>query len=219
MISLITHELRSPAGVVAGYLRLLIRDGAGHLTERDRAMIEEADRSCARLLRVVRELDDLASLEERETFLSPSPEPIFLLCEKVVSAITPDGDATVTFSCAEDDRSTVVQGNRGRLKRAFAALIACTRREYGNGPVEAHGFVSGDLGTPHAVIALARPGIAGRHKEIVLHRHVAFDRWRGGAGMSWLIACRIVEGHGGQIWSMAADDRPACAFSIPVATA
>ena len=219
LIALIAHELRSPSAVVAGYLRLLIKDGAEHLPERERLMIEEAHRSCGRLLRVVRELGDLASLEGRETVLSPSPVPIFALCDEVVGTIAPDGDATVSFSCADDDRPTVVQGNSSWLKRAVGALVSGTHRECGGGPLEAYGFVSRDDGAPHAIVALGRPGIGSRRADIVLNREVSFDRWRGGTGMSVPIACRIVEAHGGQIWSLAAASRTACAFSLPVAIA
>src|SRR5579862_366663 len=53
LISLIAHELRSPAAVVSGYLRLLLRHSAQNPSEPEPAMpseqrmIEEANRSCA----------------------------------------------------------------------------------------------------------------------------------------------------------------------------
>ena len=48
VMSLAVHELRTPVTVVSGYLRMLLRDQAGPLTDKQRKMVEEADRSCTR---------------------------------------------------------------------------------------------------------------------------------------------------------------------------
>ena len=41
VMSLAVHELRTPVTVVGGYLRMLLREQAGPLTERQRKMLEE----------------------------------------------------------------------------------------------------------------------------------------------------------------------------------
>ena len=48
-MSLAVHELRTPVTVVAGYLRMLIREQGGPLNEKQKKMLEEAERSCARI--------------------------------------------------------------------------------------------------------------------------------------------------------------------------
>lgn len=216
LLGLLSHELRSPAAVVAGYLRLLLGPTTVPLPARERTMIEEANRSCARLLRVVQDLGDLASLEGPEALPPLSPVHVFSLCDEVVSATNLEGEAQVAFSYADVDRPTVVQGHGGRLKQAFRALVAATLREGGTGSLEGCGFVTHDPGAAHAVVALGREGMAGRRADI-LRRDVFFDRWRGGTGMSLPIACRIIEAHGGQIWSLDKASGTACAFSLPVA--
>ena len=50
LLSLAVHEFRTPRQVVGGYLRMLQRDGGGPLTDRQRHMIDEAEKSCARLV-------------------------------------------------------------------------------------------------------------------------------------------------------------------------
>src|SRR5262245_20581185 len=49
LISLAVHEFRTPASVVGGYLRMLQRDPENPLTDRQRKMVEEAEKSCTRL--------------------------------------------------------------------------------------------------------------------------------------------------------------------------
>jgi signal transduction histidine kinase len=214
LLSLIAHELRSPAAVVAGYLRLLLKNGAQGLPEPERKMIEEASRSCACLLDIVRELDDLADLEESGPSRSHAQVHIFSLCDEVVRGAVRTGRA-VTFSCADIDRPALVEGDADRLKRALNGLVAAVQRERGARPLEAWGFVNLDNGARCAVMALGDAGIAFRRDGILASRGTSFDRWRGGTGMSLPIACRIVEAHGGCVWSLP-DSPGACAVSLPL---
>jgi signal transduction histidine kinase len=223
LISLIAHELRSPAAVVSGYLRLLARLGARNnppdpepTMPSEQRMIEEANRSCARLLHVVRELDDLAALEERDAFLSSEPVPIFQLFDEVVRAASLEG-GTVMFSCADIDRRAVVDGDADRLKRALASFMTAMLRERG-GHLDAQGFVTRDHGflPPRAVLALGGPGLA---NSILASQETSFDRWRGGTGMSLPIACRIIELHGGSVWSLPEEPHATCALSLPLSYA
>src|ERR1700724_2643323 len=62
LLSLAVHELRTPAGVVGGYLRMLQRDAAP-LSELQRKMVHEAERSCQRLVAIIAELSDIQKLD------------------------------------------------------------------------------------------------------------------------------------------------------------
>jgi signal transduction histidine kinase len=231
LISLIAHELRSPAAVVSGYLRLLLRHNAdnprqgednprlGEPQMPEQRMIEEANRSCARLLQVLRELDDLSALEESDSFRSSGPVPIFQLFDEIVRAAALEGGAAM-FSCSDIDRPAFVDGDPDRLKRALGSFVAAIVRERG-GPLEAYGFVTRDHRSPppRAVLALGGPGMASRRDDILASQETSFDRWRGGTGMSLPIACRIVEVHGGSVWALPEEPHATCAVSLPLADA
>jgi signal transduction histidine kinase len=224
LISLIAHEMRSPAAVVAGYLRLLHKGTAQQspfgperkIPETARNMIEEANRSCGRLLGLVHELGDLAGLEESDALRSSARVPIFALCDEVVRAAAMEGSA-VTFSCADTDRRAVVSGDAGRLKQALATLVAVVIREQGTRPLDVCGFASREHRSSRAVIALGDPGLTARRAEILASRGAAFDRWRGGTGMSLPIAYRSIQAHGGSLWSLPEESQAACAASLPLA--
>src|SRR5687768_3635603 len=62
-MSLAVHELRTPVTVVAGYLRMLLKEQGGPLTDIQRKMLEEADRSCGRINALVTEMSELGKLE------------------------------------------------------------------------------------------------------------------------------------------------------------
>src|SRR6266542_3702089 len=63
VLSLSVHEFRTPMTVVAGYIRMLLKDRAGPLTDPQRRLLEEAEKSCARLTALLTEVSDLSNLE------------------------------------------------------------------------------------------------------------------------------------------------------------
>ena len=65
LLSLAVHEFRTPASVVGGYLRMLQRDTESTLSDRQRKMIDEAEKSCARLVAIVAELSDVGEARRR----------------------------------------------------------------------------------------------------------------------------------------------------------
>src|SRR3981189_1573883 len=63
ILPLSVHEFRTPMTVVAGYIRMLLKDRAGPLSDQQRRLLEEAEKSCARLTALVAEVSELSSLE------------------------------------------------------------------------------------------------------------------------------------------------------------
>src|SRR5947207_2725150 len=63
LISLAVHELRTPASVVGGYLRMLQREGEAALSPRQLKMVDEAAKSCARIVALIAELGDIGKMD------------------------------------------------------------------------------------------------------------------------------------------------------------
>src|SRR5918993_4852033 len=63
VLSLSVHEFRTPMTVIAGYIRMLLKDRAGPLNDQQRKLLEEAEKSCGRLSGLIAEMSDLANLE------------------------------------------------------------------------------------------------------------------------------------------------------------
>jgi signal transduction histidine kinase len=209
LMALLAHEMRSPGAVVGGYLRML-KSGT-ELPPREQKMIEEANRSCGRLMHILQELSDLGELESQE--LNYAPLPIFTLCDDVVQAVSHEG-ADVSFVCDDSDRDAMIDGHEARLKQAVSSLIASLVRERGSSPIEARGFVSRDS-TPTALIAFGDPGAVASPGDVLKHQQQPFDRWRGGMGLSLPIAHRIVQAHRGDLWGLPGS-RATCALSLPL---
>src|SRR2546430_6757225 len=194
LLSLLAHEMRSPGAVVAGYLRMLKGPSTSEMPSREQKMIEEANRSCARLMHIVQELGDFGELTANGE-LARTPLSIFTLCDEVVQTAAEDG-SDVSLVVDDDDREARVEGHELRLKQAVAALIASIVRERGAAPVEARAFVHRES-SPVALVAFGEPGAVECATDVLKHREMPFDRWRGGMGLSLPIAHRIVEAHHG----------------------
>ena len=215
LLSLIAHEMRSPGAVVSGYLRMLKGPSTSDMPGREQKMIEEANRSCARLLHVVQEVSDFGELSSNGD-LKRTPLSIFALCEEVVEAAAGEG-SDVSFIVDDADRECMVDGHEGRLKQAIAALVASLVRERGTAPVEAHAFVHRNNGLSMALVAFGDPGGVASAADVLKHQQMPFDLWRGGMGLSLPIAYRIVEAHHGSLWAMPGS-RATCALSLPLSS-
>jgi len=215
LMSLVAHELRSPGAVVAGYLRLLAKNTAPGLTEPERRMIEEANKSCGRLLNIATELSDLAELSGEDPVHSWQPVPIFTLCHEVVQAASQAG-GSVNFSMHESDRGTCVEGNAGRLRQALGLLVSVVGRERGASALTVTGAVS-HTSESRAIVVFGEPTDAADVNVVTGASANGFDQWRGGTGLSLPIAYRIVEVHRGALWTLPTGSRGACALALPLA--
>jgi two-component system OmpR family sensor kinase len=217
LMSLVAHELRSPGAVVTGYLRLLARNTAPGLTEPERKMIDEANKSCGRLLHIAQELSELAELSGEDPVRDRLPVPILTLCGEVVQAAANAG-GVVRFSMDDRDKAACVEGHAGRLRQALGLLVSVIGRERGTAALTVTGAISR---TPEsrAVLVFGEPADAADLPAVVGHQDAAFDRWRGGTGLSLPIACRIIEAHHGALWALPGRSRGACALALPLVAA
>ena len=216
LMSLVAHELRSPGAVVAGYLRLLAKNTAPGLTDSERRMIEEANKSCGRLLNIATELSDLAELSGEDPVRSWQPVPIFTLCREVVQAAAQAG-GVVSFSMHESDRGTCVEGNAGRLRQAIGLLVSVVGRERGTSALTVTAAVS-HASESRAVVVFGEPADAADMNAVTSASTNAIDQWRGGTGLSLPIAYRIIESHRGAVWALPTGSRGACPLALPLAT-
>src|SRR3954469_23570786 len=118
VMSLAVHELRTPVTVVGGYLRMLLREQAGPITERQRKMLEEAERSCGRLGTLVTEMSDFGKLESGDLTFTQQDIDIAGLLTELASDMHEGEDRGVRLELRGVDRPVVVTGDRARLATA-----------------------------------------------------------------------------------------------------
>lgn len=213
LLSLSVHEFRTPITVVAGYLRMLLKDRAGPLSDQQRRLIEEAEKSCARLSSLVSEVSDLSNLEAGTAPLARQSADLHAVLRAAIDRLPELPDRTVHVEL-QAEGAAPLSADPARLGLALGSIIAGLRREVVTSDrlyvrVDRRGgeyeILIGDEAT---LTILAQPPAA----ELPV-----FDEWRGGCGLTLAIARRILDAHGGHIWSATDEHKAGAKITLPAA--
>ena len=215
VLSLAVHEFRSPLTVVSGYVRMLLKERAGPVPEQQRRLLEEAEKSCARLSALLAELSELSNLEAGTAPFNRSGVDVAAVAREAAEGLPPLPDRTILV--AVDGRTNAhVHGDAVRLKSALTAILVALRRELVTSDqltVLIDRQTKGERPTVRLTIAEA----ARVHDIAALPPTdlTTFDEWRGGNGLTLLNARRILEAHGGRVLSTSEDSKTVAVISLP----
>ncbi len=197
LLSLGVHELRTPVTVAAGYIRMLLKEQAGPLSERQRKLLDEAEKSCGKLAALVADMSELAKLDAGEIAFARQSVVLAPLLSEVAGSMHEGSDRDVTLAVDDVPITLMITGDSARLRSALAALVHATLRERGE-----PGVVRLRLQAAGSGITLGVGDDQSVRQVIEAPQDTAFDEWRGGVGFSLPIARRVIEAHGGRIWSL-----------------
>jgi signal transduction histidine kinase len=198
LLSLCAHEFRTPLSVVGGYISMLLTNRAGPLSEAQRKLLEGAQSSSARLTEILKELSDLANIEDGKAPLSTQKADLRSILKSAgeQASARPQSDVRVTVESSGG--AATIQADAPRLTLAFTSILAALRKEVITTDellVREHRV---DGRPPRFEIAIGdRDTIAAI--EARTDTPAPFDEFRGGCGMALPIASRIISAHGGQL--------------------
>jgi signal transduction histidine kinase len=219
-ISLAVHELRTPVTVVCGYLRMVLKEQGGPLTDKQKKMLQEAERSCERISALVAEMSELGKLESRELAVTKQDLDFAAIVRDVAGNMHEGEDRGVHLELHVPDHAVMVTGDRARVAAAVGSLLHAALRERGEpGAVVAQCEVLSDATPAWAVLAVGDAGTVPSLVAAARQTPPPFDEWRGGLGLALPVARRVIEALGGALWS-AAGDRPRAgsAMRLPLRT-
>ena len=206
LLSLAVHELRTPASVVTGYLRMLQGEASGPTTEHQRRMIEEAEKSCERLVAIINEMGEVARLDTGALPIRSVPIDLFGLLREVSADVRTAEQASVDVRFRGTEARATCTADRARLGAAFSAFMSAIAREQSHDAslvIETRLEDEDEGGARYALIVMshteAAPDLPERPRQPI-------NEGRGGLGLALPLARRVVEAHGGLVWSPAADE-------------
>jgi signal transduction histidine kinase len=202
LLALAVHEFRTPVTVVSGYLRMLAREQLGPLNERQRKLVEESERSCARLSALVAEMSELANLDASGATLAAEDVSLHAVLEDAASRVDEGRERDVTVEIAAGDNGATVSGDRRRLTAALAALLRAVMREQTEAGRVLMDMNVDDGGNQRT--AVIRIGRADDNTGIIdTMPDGELNEFKGGLGLSVPIARRVIDRHGGRVLSSA----------------
>jgi signal transduction histidine kinase len=168
-------------------------------------MLEEVERSCARISGLLLEVKELRKLLSNEISLARETFDFAALVEELASGMHEGRDRGVSLELRGNGRGFEVVGDRKHLGEAVGALFRASLRERGLPGVVVVELSRLDGPPPAALLTI---GDEPFRRALRAAPDAEFDGWRGGLGMVLPIAQRVVEAHGGVLFSAPDTTRP-----------
>jgi signal transduction histidine kinase len=218
LLSLAVHEFRTPATVVGGYLRMLQKDVQPPLNERQKKMVDEAAKSTARIVEIIAEMSDISKLDSGDAAVRHEPFDLFAVVGEVAATVHEAEDRGVRLQVQGESIGAAVSGDLTRVRAAISAFFRAVLREQpAAGVVIADRRLVREGHGRSAVIAIASEQAVQQSYE---SPRGPLEEKRSGLGLALPLARRVVERHGGAVWSPSGGSesysRGAILFSVPL---
>ncbi len=219
LISIATHELRTPITGIKGYLDMILTGDAGPISGELKEMIEEIIKINQRLADLVDDLLNVGRIEQGRIELKPIPMDIVKLIEEVVKELqiqAKDKNLQLRFEKHEMEQ---VKADPERTRQILINLVGNAIK------YTEHGSVTVALGkNEHEVIVAVEDtgmGISKEGQEKLFEKfyRVKTDKTRRitGTGLGLWITKQLVERQGGKIWVESVEGKGSTFhFSLPM---
>jgi PAS domain S-box-containing protein len=201
LLSMASHDLRTPLTAIQGYIELVHSGAAGELNGEQRELLEVAYRNANDLAALISDLLDLARLEAGGLQLRREPSDIAQSVKNVLRTLAP---AAAAKDLALDTRQAglppIANADPARLSQILLNVVGNAVKFTDQGKVTVK--VNGDRDWVTIVVADTGSGIPA---EALPHIFEEFSqggeaaRRKGGAGLGLAIVKQLVELHGGTI--------------------
>jgi signal transduction histidine kinase len=201
LLSLISHEVRAPLGVMRGYMRLLEQQGHG-LSEAQRHAVTAALKASDRAADILAQVSALARLQREEVSSVLKPTPVEPLLRAAVHAVSMPPEPIVTVHVGNTPAVSIA-ADEDLLRIAIAGLTSAVVKAQA---VDCRVFL-----LTRAEARDGRPGvtltIATTDAESASAQEGPLDIMRGGLGLDLPIAAFIVAAHHGLVFERREEDR------------
>lgn len=205
-ISVAAHELRTPLGIINGYLEVLLDEDLGPVASNQREYLEIVQRNTQRLLNLTHDLLDITRIEAGRVELVLQPTDLAALTEKIAAEFSLQLEAKaqqlnleipIGLPLAFCDEARATQIITNLLSNASKYTLRQGQIRINLAPAEEEGFLQLTI-TDNGV------GIAPEDQDKLFSRFFragsASQTTAKGAGLGLYITRALVELHGGRIW-------------------
>jgi signal transduction histidine kinase len=216
-LALLRHEVSNPAGAIVGFLRMILAERLGPLTDQQRQALGHVERSAGRLSRLSEHLNELSLLEGGGLTFAREQIGVESLIDAHRGPLRLEDSREIGIVVSNHAAGATLVGDRVQLGKALDALLFALARELGT---------ASDLcvSLRRATCAdrpMLKVTIADRERVEQLEGSGAadlspFDEYAfGGVGLSVVVARGIVYAHQGELWSPRENPKAAALILLP----
>lgn len=201
--SMVTHDLRNPAGNVRVATKMLLEGKGGPLTPKQVQMVEIAGNAGEKLLRLITDYLDFAKIDAGYLRLDRHEADLVAIVQRAASAAEPQvGVKRQTLNVEAPGRIVMATVDAAKLEQSLENLLSnAIKYTQDEGTITV--FLRSDgqraqLGVKDTGAGISPeqlPGLFAKYHRLPGQA----TRAAGGTGLGLLIAKEIVEGHGGNI--------------------
>ncbi|MEM9539419.1 MAG: ATP-binding protein [Cyanobacteria bacterium P01_E01_bin.42] len=206
----VSHDLRTPISHVEFFNQMLLEEYADKLDEEGKDYIQQIDKSCQRMKRLIKDLLQLSRITKSD--LELTEVDLSQMSENVLESLKVDApQRQVEFIICPD---LIVRANEPLLQIVLENLLGnawkyTNKREVAIIELGASTSVLQDSGNPHlagSLVYYIRDNGAGFNMDHAAKLFRAFERLHSamefeGTGIGLTTVQRIIQRHGGQIWA------------------
>jgi len=204
-LRLLSHELRTPVGVIQGYLKML---GDGRIEEQMRPkVIAQIQRAVARVAVIGQQASDLSQWVADSTGRTCHEVSVRQLLDQI-AAKAAGAVRLLPATAPEVASATILTPDVGALVDAGTSLVEGISRIHG---VDAAVWAEPAEGRPGVDVSVAAAAAGGIHFLRAERREINVGEK--GLGFSLLIAAAVACAHGGRLWEQ--PGQPVLGMTLP----
>ena len=201
-ISVASHELRTPMTSIKGSVDLILSGFAGETSPEMQELLEIAQKSCDRLVRLVNDILDLSKIEAGQLKLNLERLDVTEIAVRAICAVKPLADKTdVRLRVDRPLPLPIVEADPDRIEQAITNLLS-NAVKFSPPKAEVVVELSSDNLWVQCAVCDQGAGIAEKdlHRIFGKFQQLSEGRRKGGTGLGLAITRGLIDEHRGSIW-------------------
>ena len=221
VISIVSHQLKTPLSVIKGYLEVLISEDFGKINAKQKEYLEDTLTNTQLMIKLVKEVLDVSRIEEDRMVFKPKPSNLEIIIKESIKEFTSLAEAkNCTISLKVLNQIPILDIDSLKVKEAVNNIISnAIDYSIGKGKVELCLKRKGNK-----VLFCCEDngiGISEQDKKKIFTKFYRSEKsitiTPQGSGLGLFISKAIIKKHNGEIWFSSKQGKGSTfCFSLPI---
>ncbi len=200
-ISVASHELRTPMTSIKGSVDLILSGFAGEITSDAQELLEIAQKSCDRLIRLINDILDLSKIEAGQIKLNLARMDLTDIVQRSVRGVRQIADqAEVNLRVHRPSDLPQVEVDKDRIEQVVTNLLS-NAIKFSPAQAEVRVDLTAADGWVQCAVVDAGCGISEKDVPKVFGKFQQVgEKRKGGTGLGLAITQALIQEHHGKIW-------------------